>query len=41
MAAAEDQPALDEVMQEEEQELNKIIEEEQAHKAQIPVLSQM
>ena len=39
MAAAEDQPALVEVMQE-EQELNKIIKE-QAHRAQISVLSQM
>ena len=41
MAAAEDQPALVEVMQEEKQELNNIIEEEQAHRAQISVLSQM
>ena len=40
MAASEDQSALVEVMQEEE-ELNKIIEEEQAHRAQISVLSQM
>ena len=40
VAAAEDQPALTEVMWEEEQELNKIIEEEQAQKAQISVLSQ-
>ena len=41
MAAAEDQPALVEVMWEEEQELNKIIEEEQTDRAQISVLSQM
>ena len=33
MAAAEEQPALVEVMSEEEQELNKIIEEKQAHRA--------
>ena len=41
MAAAEYQPALVEVMQEKEQELNRIIKEEQANKAQISVLSQM
>ena len=41
MAAAEDQPALVEVMQYEEQELNKTIEEVQAHITQISVLSQM
>ena len=39
MAAVEDQSALIEVMQEDEQELNKIIDEEQVHRAQISVLS--
>ena len=39
IAAAEDQPVLAEVSPEEEQELNKIIEEEQSHKDQICTLS--
>ena len=39
VAAAEDQPALVEVMQEEVQELSIITEEDQAHKDKISVLS--
>ena len=41
MAAADDQPAFVEVMCEEEQKLNNIIEEQQAHRTDISLLSQM
>ena len=41
MATAEDLPVLPEVMLEEEGRLNRIIEEDQAHRAWITVLSQI